>query len=79
MESIGNNPYYTNPSINTQHSHIEYINHVYVMCVTRERAKEDVPSNGVSGGPVTMPRSLVRSDWSITSTLMRHSLACGVT
>ena len=23
-----------------------------------------------------MPRSLVRSDWSITSTLMRHSFAC---
>lgn len=34
------------------------------------------PSKGVSGGPVITPLNLVRSDWSITSTLIAHCWAC---
>ena len=34
-----------------------------------------VPSKGVSGGPVITPLNLVRSDWSITSTLIAHCCA----
>ena len=35
-----------------------------------------LPSKGVSGGPVITPLNLVRSDWSMISTLIAHCWAC---